>query len=116
MDNNRIKDNDDPCDFCGGQLHPQTLKRVDYPRGDETYRFENVPAYVCDSCGEIYFDAVVSQAMNRAVSSNPQPKRFDQVPVLELSLGAENDVKPSDFIVKDSSVKGGIVTRDMAYE
>ncbi len=28
----------------------------------------------------------------------------------------EDDVKPSDFIVKHSNVKGGIVTRAMAYE
>ncbi len=27
-----------------------------------------------------------------------------------------DDVKPSDFIVKHSNVKGGIVTREMAYE
>ena len=29
---------------------------------------------------------------------------------------AEDDVKPSDFIVKHSNVKGGRVTRAMAYE
>ena len=28
----------------------------------------------------------------------------------------EDDVKPSDFVVKHSNVKGGIVTREMAYE
>lgn len=28
----------------------------------------------------------------------------------------EGNVKPSDFIVKDSDVKGGRVTRAMAYE
>ena len=28
----------------------------------------------------------------------------------------EDDVKPSDFIVKHSNVKGGEVTRAMAYE
>ena len=28
----------------------------------------------------------------------------------------DDDVKPSDFIVKHSNVKGGIVTREMAYE
>ena len=28
----------------------------------------------------------------------------------------EDDVKPSDFIVKHSNVKGGVVTREMAYE
>jgi hypothetical protein len=28
----------------------------------------------------------------------------------------EEDVNPSDFIVKHSNVKGGIITREMAYE
>jgi YgiT-type zinc finger domain-containing protein len=79
----------DLCDFCGGQLQAKTLRYYDYPWGDKTYRFENVPAHVCASCGEIYFDAAVSQAMNKAVASDSVPKRYDQVPVLELSFGAK---------------------------
>ncbi len=85
MDNTRP--NNDRCNFCGGEVHPKTLRRFDYPWGEESYRFENVPAYVCDSCGEIYFDAAVSQAMNKAVINNTTPKRFDQVPVLDLVVG-----------------------------
>ena len=34
----------------------------------------------------------------------------------ENQPGDEDDVKPSDFIVKHSNVKGGRVTRAMAYE
>ena len=30
--------------------------------------------------------------------------------------GEDDDIKPSDFIVKHSNVKGGKVTRSMAYE
>ena len=30
--------------------------------------------------------------------------------------GEDDDIKPSDFIVKHSNVKGGKVTRAMAYE
>ena len=76
------------CSFCSGSLHPWTLPHYDYPWGDQTYRFENVPALVCGTCGEVFFEATVSQAMNRTVSGNPQPKRFIQVPVLELLLPA----------------------------
>ena len=85
---NQTRSNDDLCDFCGGRLRAKTLLHLDYPWGDETYRFDNVPAYVCAQCGEIHFDAAVSQAMNKAVADNPQPKRFDRVPVLELPTGA----------------------------
>lgn len=85
---NTTPDND-LCDFCGGSLQPKILLYYDYPWGDKAYRFENVPAHVCASCGEIYFGAAVSQAMNKAVASGSVPKRYDQVPVLELSFGAK---------------------------
>ena len=87
MDNENL--NDDPCDFCGGQLQPQTLPYYDEQWQGKHYRFANVPAYVCAQCGEIYFDAAVSQAMEEILTSNPQPKRFEQVPVWELSIGAK---------------------------
>ena len=76
----------DECIYCGGSLHPKTLPHYDYPWGAETYRFERVPALVCAACGEIFFEAPVSQAMNKMVSTNPTPKRFDQIPVLDLHV------------------------------
>jgi YgiT-type zinc finger domain-containing protein len=87
MDNTRP--NNDPCDFCGGQLRPKTLPYHEEQWQGQTYRFANVPAYVCDECGEIYFDAAVSQAMEKVLTNNEQPKRIEQVPVWELSLGAK---------------------------
>ena len=74
----------DECSFCGGSLHPKTLPHYDYSWDKDTYRFERVPALVCAACGEVFFEAHVSQAMNKMVSGNPQPKRFDQIPVLDL--------------------------------
>ena len=73
------------CSFCGGSLHPKILSYYDYQWGDETYRFEHVPALVCVACGELFFEAPVSQAMNKIVAGKPEPKRFAQVPILELS-------------------------------
>ncbi len=74
----------DECAFCGGSLHPKTLSHYDYNWGDKTYRFEGVPALVCAACGEAFFAAPVSQAMNQVVSGDPQPKRFEQLPVLSM--------------------------------
>ena len=76
----------DECAYCGGSLHPKTLSHYDYHWGEKTYRFEDVPALVCAACGEVFFEAKVSQAMNKTVSGNPEPKRFDQIPVLALPL------------------------------
>jgi len=76
----------DECGFCGGSLRAKTLPHYDYNWGDKTYRFENVPALVCAVCGEVFFEAPVSQAMNKVVSGNPEPKRFERVPVVELPL------------------------------
>lgn len=80
------------CSFCGGSLHPRTLPHYDYPWGDKTYRFEHVPALVCAACGEIFFEAPVSRAMNRMVSESPQPKRFARVPILEFPAGVKTKV------------------------
>jgi len=74
------------CSYCGGSLHPKILSYYDQIWGDETYRFENVPALVCAACGEIFFTAEVDQAMDRALQGHPEPKRFVQVPVVELSV------------------------------
>ncbi|MDP6756523.1 MAG: type II toxin-antitoxin system MqsA family antitoxin, partial [Patescibacteria group bacterium] len=74
----------DKCNFCGGELRTTTLQHFDYLWQNKTFRFENVPAHVCDACGEKYFDANISQAMNKAVINKEDPKRFDKIPVLDL--------------------------------
>ena len=76
----------DECTYCGGSLHPETLPYYDQPWCGKTYRFENVPALVCADCGEVFFEAVVSQAMDKVLTGTPKPKRFVQVPILELPL------------------------------
>ena len=80
----------DKCGFCeDGALHKQTLPYHYEPWGDKTYRFEDVPAEICDVCGEIYFDADVSEAMDDALVSAEEAKknrRFAKVPILDLPM------------------------------
>ena len=64
------------CSHCGGSLHAKTLPYHDQLWGDETYRFENVPALACAACGEVFFEAHVSQAMDRVLQSEPKPTRI----------------------------------------
>ena len=77
------------CIFCGGGVRPKNLSYHDEQWHGNTYRFENVPALVCSQCGEIYFEAAVSQAMDKALTGNPQPKSFAQIPIAELPLDAK---------------------------
>lgn len=80
------------CSFCGGGIRPKTLPYHDEQWHGNTYRFENVPALVCAVCGEIYFEAAVSQAMDKVLTSNPKPKGFVQVPIVEFPLDAKTKV------------------------
>ena len=76
----------DECGFCGGSLHPQTLPYHDLVWEEKTYRFENVPALVCAACDEVFFEASVDQAMDKVLMRMDKPKRFVQIPVLELPV------------------------------
>ena len=74
------------CGYCGGSLHSKTLPYYDLVWEEETYRFENVPALVCAACDEVFFEASVDQAMDKALEHLDKPKRFAQIPILELPV------------------------------
>jgi len=74
----------DRCAICGGALKRQTIT---YQKawGDELYEFEDVPALVCQQCGEVWLDAEVAQLVERIIQQQPRPKRYHQVPVFSLT-------------------------------
>ena len=76
----------DECGYCGGSLHSKTLPYYDLVWEEETYRFENVAALVCAACDEVFFEASVDQAMDKALEHLDKPKRFAQIPILELPV------------------------------
>ena len=51
----------------------------------QLYILEDVPVGICQQCGEKYFTAEVSEAIDRAVESG-EVKRMASVPVKELKL------------------------------
>ena len=74
------------CHFCGGRVAEQRIT-VDYRWGDELVAIlKNVPAGVCDVCGEQYFKAQVVKAMEREARSRTKPKEMQTVPVRELKV------------------------------
>ena len=48
----------DGCDYCGGRLRRKTVT-LDMRRQGRWMVFENLPASVCQECGERYYDAKV---------------------------------------------------------
>jgi YgiT-type zinc finger domain-containing protein len=53
----------DRCDFClEGRLRSQQVREY-YRAGKGLVVIEKVPAYVCDKCGERYYDARVAKQM-----------------------------------------------------
>lgn len=74
------------CHFCGSKVSEQKVT-VDYRWGDELLTvIKNVPAGVCETCGEKYFKAEVVKAMEKTANSRRKPKEILQVPVRELKV------------------------------
>lgn len=72
----------DICSFCGGIVVKEQAK-VDYWWGDELVIIENVPARVCQQCGEKYFSAEVSKKMEEIARVRGKAKNIVKVPLIE---------------------------------
>ena len=53
--------------------------------GDELALIENVPAWVCQQCGEHYFDAETSLRLDRVPNEGSAPLRTLPVPVYRFN-------------------------------
>lgn len=74
------------CRLCGGKVSEQKIT-VDYRWGEDLVTvIKNVPAGVCEACGEQYFKAEIVKAMERAAGSKKKPKEVLKVPVRELKV------------------------------
>ena len=74
------------CHFCGGAVTEKKIT-VDYRWGETMVTvIKNVPAGVCQNCGEQYFKAAIVKAMERVVRSKRKPKEILKVPVRELRV------------------------------
>ena len=74
------------CHFCGGEVSEKKIT-VDYRWGEKLVTvIKNVPAGVCEVCGEQYFKASIVKAMERVARSKKRPKEMLKVPVHELKV------------------------------
>jgi YgiT-type zinc finger domain-containing protein len=67
------------CHYCGGEIEEQQTK-VDFWWEGKLFLIEDVPAGVCKQCGEKFFKANVSDAMDKLVKSEAV-ERILQIPV-----------------------------------
>ncbi len=58
----------DRCSFCKGKLSKGKTEFV-AKVGDEVISIKDVPAYICDNCGEAYFSSKISRKIDEIMRS-----------------------------------------------
>ncbi len=61
----------DRCDLCGGELKPGKTT-LEIWRGEELIIIRDVPAYVCQQCGEAYISVTVSERLDQFLAEYHQ--------------------------------------------
>ena len=74
----------DRCDFCSeGRLRSQQVREY-YRAGKGLVVIENVPAYVCDKCGERYYEARVAKQMRQLAKKGMRNKTKISFPLVRF--------------------------------
>jgi len=58
----------DRCSFCKGKLEEGKTEFV-AKVGDEVISIKDVPAYVCENCGEAYFTPEISRKIDEVMNA-----------------------------------------------
>ena len=72
------------CYFCKGQVKKTQIRHV-HRWGERIIVFEDVPAELCQQCGEVYLDPHILEAMDQLTTSGGEPKATLSVPVFSLA-------------------------------
>ncbi len=75
----------DRCEFCEGKMEQQyVLTRFRYY--GQTIYIENAPAWVCNKCGEQYFDAPVYKRLERIAQQRDHIQNTISFPLAEFDM------------------------------
>ncbi len=77
----------DRCDRCGGGLRSGTTT-LEIWRGEELVVVRDVPADVCEQCGEAYISPEVSDELDVLLSEPGPPERILSVPAYSAKRAA----------------------------
>ena len=77
--------NGDRCEFCDGKMEQRrVLARFRYE--EQAIYIENVPAWVCNKCGEQYFDAPVYKRLERIAQQRQHIQKTISFPLAEFDM------------------------------
>ncbi|MCZ7383665.1 MAG: type II toxin-antitoxin system MqsA family antitoxin [Candidatus Methanoperedens sp.] len=79
---------EEKCQFCGGALKKQTVN-LDLWKKEKLYVIKNVPAKVCEQCGEKYFSSKIYGIIDKLLKEKSKPDDTMVVPVLSLKKFVE---------------------------
>jgi YgiT-type zinc finger domain-containing protein len=71
------------CYFCKGKIEEKRV-RVDFRWGDELVVIEDVPAEVCQQCGEKYFSPEVYKAMENLAKTKAKALKHIAIDVIQF--------------------------------
>ena len=74
------------CYFCKGEVVQEKVQ-VDFRWGHKLKVIEDVPAGVCQQCGEKYFQSAVYKAMEKLAASRTKPVVRLTVDVVQFREG-----------------------------
>lgn len=72
------------CYLCGGLLSQQSVTKIQTWKGNLVGIVENVPAWVCNQCGERYYDGPVLEKIDALVKGKSKPQKNLTVPAYEF--------------------------------
>ena len=78
------------CYFCGGTPVQKSITAENW-WGDRLALVEDAPAWVCDTCGEVYFDAETARRFDDLRRRPPQEQRVVAIPVYAFAETARSD-------------------------
>ncbi len=73
------------CHVCGGKVKEQHVDKICRRGGQIIEIIQNVPAGVCEQCGERYYSVKVLKAIDALISSHKISKRRIEVPIVEYA-------------------------------
>ena len=74
------------CSFCGGEVKEGRVE-LDYRYKGKLYIFQNVPAGVCQQCGEKYLTAEVAKKIEHSIKTKEKWDKTINVPVEVFTEG-----------------------------
>jgi YgiT-type zinc finger domain-containing protein len=78
---------DQTCIYCSGTLTQQRVTRLQRYEG-HWFVIENLPAFVCDQCGETYFTPDAHDLVVDVITGGTPPTRTESIDVFDAALKA----------------------------